>query len=38
MFTIAREGQFAAATAYLLIHLILGLGSVWFGFYMSKLL
>ncbi len=38
MFTIARDGQLAAATAHLLIHLILGFGSVWLGFYISKVL
>ena len=38
IFTITRDGQFAAALANLMLHLILGFGSVWLGFSMSKLL
>ncbi|WP_457552243.1 fluoride efflux transporter CrcB [Desulfobacula sp.] len=38
IFTIARDGQFFAAITNLMLHLILGFGSVWFGFTLSKLL
>ena len=38
MFTITRDGQFASALTNLILHLILGFGSVWFGFSMSRLL
>jgi len=37
IFMVAREGQFVAALADLMLHLILGFGSVWLGFSMSKL-
>lgn len=36
IFTIARDGQMAAALTNLLLHLMLGFGSVWLGFSMSK--
>ncbi len=38
IFTFARDGQFVAALTNLMLHLILGFGSVWLGFSMSKLL
>ncbi len=38
IFTFARDGQFVAALTNLMFHLILGFGSVWLGFSMSKLL
>lgn len=36
-FTFARDGQVIPALTNLLLHLILGFGSVWFGFSLSKL-
>ena len=36
IFTVARDGQFVPALANLMLHLILGFGSVWLGFSMSK--
>ncbi|MDA3789348.1 MAG: fluoride efflux transporter CrcB [Desulfobacula sp.] len=38
IFTVARDGQFASALTNLMLHIILGFGSVWLGFSMSKLL
>jgi len=38
IFTVARDGQFAAALTNLMFHLILGFGAVWFGFSLSRLL
>ena len=38
IFTIARDGQFVAALTNLMLHLVLGFSSVWFGFSMSKLI
>ena len=38
IFTIARDGQFAAAITNLILHIILGLGAVWVGFSLYKLL
>ncbi|WP_300458685.1 fluoride efflux transporter CrcB [Desulfobacula sp.] len=38
IFTFARDGQFVSALTNLLLHLILGFGSVWLGFSMSKVL
>jgi CrcB protein len=38
IFMVARDGQFVAALTNLVLHLILGFCSVWFGFSMSKLL
>ncbi len=37
IFTVARDGQFAAALINLLLHLILGFGAVWLGFSMSRI-
>lgn len=37
IFTVARDGLFASALANLGLHLILGFGSVWLGFAMSRL-
>jgi CrcB protein len=36
IFTFARDGQFVSALTNLLLHLILGFGSVWLGFSISK--
>ena len=38
MFTVARDGQFAAALTNLSLHIILGFGSVWLGFSAAKLI
>ncbi|MBT3177570.1 MAG: fluoride efflux transporter CrcB [Desulfobacula sp.] len=38
IFTVARDGQFVSALTNLMLHLILGFGSVWLGFSMSRLL
>lgn len=38
IFTAGRDGQMISVITNLLLHLILGLGSVWFGFSLSKLL
>ena len=38
IFTVARDGQMAAALTNLLLHLLLGFGAVWLGFSMSKLI
>jgi len=38
LFTVARDGQFASALINLMLHIVLGFGSVWLGFSMSKLL
>lgn len=38
IFTTARDGQFVGALTNFMLHLILGFGSVWLGFSMSKLL
>ena len=38
IFTLTRDGQFVSALTNLMLHLILGFGSVWLGFSMSKLL
>ncbi|MBU1340244.1 MAG: fluoride efflux transporter CrcB [Proteobacteria bacterium] len=38
IFTVARDGQMASAMTNLVLHLILGFGSVWLGFSLSKLL
>jgi fluoride exporter len=37
IFTVARDGQFASALINLLLHLILGFGSVWLGFSISRI-
>ncbi len=37
IFTASRDGQFIAALTNLMLHLILGFGSVWAGFSISKL-
>jgi CrcB protein len=37
IFMAARDGQFIPALANLLFHLVLGFGSVWLGFIISKL-
>ena len=36
IFTVTRDGQLASALTNLMLHLILGFGSVWFGFSLSK--
>lgn len=38
IFTLSRDGQFASAMANLMLHLVLGFGAVWVGFFMSKLI
>jgi len=38
IFTIARDGQFAAALTNLVLHLILGFTAVWTGFSISRVL
>lgn len=38
IFTVARDGQMASAMTNLMLHLILGFGSVWLGFSLSKLI
>lgn len=38
IFTVAREGQMVSALTNLLLHLVLGFGSVWLGFSLSRLL
>jgi fluoride exporter len=38
IFTIAKDGQITAAITHLMLHLILGIGAVWLGFTMYKLL
>lgn len=37
IFMAARDGQLTSALTNLLLHLVLGFGSVWMGFSMSKL-
>lgn len=36
IFTAVRDGQFFSALANLLLHLVLGFGSVWLGFSLVK--
>jgi CrcB protein len=38
IFTAGRDGQIIPAMTNLLLHLILGFGSVWLGFSLSKIL
>ncbi len=38
IFTFAREGQFIQTLANLFIHIVLGIGAVWLGFSISKLI
>lgn len=38
IFTLSRDGQMISALTSLMLHLILGFGSVWLGFSLSKLL
>ncbi|MCP3875253.1 MAG: fluoride efflux transporter CrcB [Desulfobacteraceae bacterium] len=38
IFTVARDAQLLSAMTNLILHLILGFGSVWIGFSISKLL
>ena len=37
IFTVTRDGQIASALLNLLLHLILGFGSVWLGFSISRI-
>ncbi len=36
IFAIIKNGQFLAAGIHLFLHLTLGLGAVWFGYFMSQ--
>nr|NJM01802.1 fluoride efflux transporter CrcB [Desulfobacula sp.] len=36
IFTAVRDGQFFSALANLLLHMVLGFGSVWLGFSLTK--
>jgi CrcB protein len=38
IFTVARDGQMGSALINLMLHLVLGFGSVWLGFSMSRIL
>ncbi len=38
IFTIAKSGQYTIAITHVMLHLVLGLGAVWLGFYISNLL
>ena len=38
IFTFAREGQILSPLINLMLHIILGLGAVWFGFSISKMI